>query len=205
MSRSELLQLARSTSGVSENGVIVTARTGVIAAGAAASSVFWAYQPDYPSTVLDTEPCVLERLRLQWTCITAFGTPVTAGRELALCGLEVMPSSGGSNHSVVRKQNIFGEGLGGTTVVSNTAALAIGTPPDLNRIFGRVSLAGHGASGASLIKEWRWDTGSAQMLQVLRASPVGVICTTAMDAAGTFELVIEAEYQCVPEGWPVPA
>lgn len=203
MSRTELLSLTRSSAGVSDNGLIVTSRTGVIAAGAGALSTFWGFQPSFPSSVLTANPVALERLRLQWTCITAFTTPVLAGRELAFCQLAEMPGIGGSNSCTVRKGSLDGAAAGGgVACVSNTAPLTQTTPPDPNDIFARVSLAGYGAAGATLIKEWRWDSGSAQMISQLLTEPIGLICTNAMDAGGTFELVIEADYQAVPEGWP---
>lgn len=206
MSRTELLQLARSSAGTSDNGLILTARTGVIAAAAPAMSIFYATQPSYPSTILDTAPVVLERLRLQYTTITAFTTPVTAGRELALCKIEALPLPVGSRKSAVRKSALFGETGGGSgQVVADTGPLApVGAAPSLDDVFGRVSLAGYGTAGATFTKEWRWDTGSSQMISVPFTDPVAVICTSAMDAGGTFELVIEVDYQCVPIGWPVP-
>ena len=130
MSRTELLALTRSSAGVSDDGLIVTSRTGIIAAGAPALSTFWAFEPNYGSSILDTFPIVLERLRLQWTCITAFTTPVVAGRELALCLLDVMPSPSGSDHSNHIRKNFLAAGNAGGASVSTTAPLTIGTPPD---------------------------------------------------------------------------
>lgn len=204
MSRSELLSLGRSTYGVDENCLIVTARSGIIAAGAAADSIFWAFEPVYPSSILHTR-IVLERLRLQYTCLTAFTTPVTAGRELAFCTISEMPTGvSGQAVSIVRKEQLFGEGGPASIVrVSNTAPLSYaGDPVDHDNIFARVSLAGYGAAGATFIKEWRWDTGSAAMVNVRADLPVALIAPQAMDAAGTFELVIEADYQSLPTGYP---
>lgn len=205
MSRSELLSLGRSTYGVDENCLIVTSRTGVIAAAAIADSIFWAFRPDYPSSILDTR-VVLERLRLQYTCITAFTTPVIAGRELALCTLSQLPTPAGSASSIVRKEQLFGEGSSaGVALVSNTLPLVYaGDPVDHDDIFARVSLAGYGTAGATFIKEWRWDTGSAAMVNVPTDRPVAIIAPQAMDAAGTFELIIEADYQSLPTGYPDP-
>ena len=98
MSRSEFIQLARSSYHVSEDGYIVTARSGIIAAAQPALSLLWNWQlPNAPT--FGAPPIILERLRLTYTCLTAFTTPVTAGRGLAFvklgCVLTIWPREHG--------------------------------------------------------------------------------------------------------------
>lgn len=201
MSRSEILSLARSTYGVNEQCTLVSSKSNVIAAAQPALSLFWSMAT--PNFLFS--PVILERLRLQFTCVTAFATPVVAGRALAFCTLDGLPSAVGvsNNSSSIRKQTLFSEGFSAAPLMTSVSNLTpTGAPPDLDDVFAQVSLAGYGTAGAVYEKEWNWNTGSAAMVSLVPGQVIGLFCPAAMDAGGTFELVVEADFQGMPEDYP---
>jgi hypothetical protein len=206
MSRSELIQLSRSSYGVSSNGFIAVSRTGEISAEQPALSLFWAWE--LPSSTFAAYPCVLERLRLQYTCLTAFTSPVAVGRGLAFVKLTDAPGGGtgtGPVNHVLRKDVLLNSLSGGGILTSNATALEPPTtPPSLDDVFAQLSLAGKGNAGDTVDKEWKWTSGDAQMVTLLPGDIIGLMCPSDMDAAGTFELVIEADLQGVQQDLPEP-
>lgn len=196
MSRSELLSLARSTYTVSGNGVVSVAQSGVIAAAVPARSLLWAWAVP---TSLPEFPIVIERLRLQYTCITAFTTPVTAGRSLAFGFIPTLGAAiTGNERNTVRKTNLSHDT---DPVIANTAPVSADLVAT-NTLFARMSLAGFGTAGASKDQTWEWTTGSAQMISILAGTLLALTNPVAMDAAGTFEIVVEANLMGVPDGYP---
>ena len=208
MSRSELIQLARSTYGVSENGYIVVGRSGVIAAAQPAMSLLWNWSlPN--ADAFGVHPLVLERLRLQWTCITPFAVPVTAGRGLAFCKIPQFSSAGGGGtapvNNILAKNVLTNATFGQQLAMANTTAITPpASPPVLTGVFAQLCLTGYGLAGATVDKEWRWTSGDAQMISFAQSEVIGLICPNAMDIVGTFELIVEAELQSVPSDLPQP-
>ena len=90
--RSEILLLALTTYDTSNACFISTAKSGLIAGAVPARSVLWAWE--LPASLPSTQRMYLERVRIQFTTITAFTVPVTAGRGLALTRLLTMPTGG---------------------------------------------------------------------------------------------------------------
>lgn len=206
MSRSELLQLGRSQYGINENCWLSNAQSGVIAAGAAALSIFWAQR--LPNSARGKNPMIVERLRLTYTCLTAFTTPVTASRALAFCVLDSQPSfSGVSNYrSLFRKQGLLDVlGVDGTVACCNTTPFTPGgAAPSIGNVFATLDLTGFGSSGSTVTREWTWTTGSAAMVGLAPDTTIGLIATAAMDAAGTFQITVETDIQSLPTGYPDP-
>jgi hypothetical protein len=206
MSRSELLSLGRSTYGVNENSWVSAAMTGTVAAGAVAlADVFWLCRT--PTAAAGKTPMVIERIRVRFTCLTAFTTPVTANRALGLCILPALPALVGTAPLAnnFRKQNLFGGGATDAQVAAcNTTPFnAAASPPAITDVFGVMSLAAFGTSGASLEKTWEFNTGSAVMANVIPGQIIALVSPFGMDAAGTFQLAVECDLQALPLGYPV--
>lgn len=204
MSRSELIQLARSTYGVGTNGFISASLSLDIGAGAAAFSAFWAWQfPNNPA--LGVFPMVLERLRLQYACTTAFTDPTTAGRSLGFCKVADFPTGGGGTsnfRSQLRKSTLFNGGANGVSISSTSP---LGTVPDpSDHMFAIANLATLGHEGDVFDHTWEWTTGSSQMIALQPGDIIALVCPQAMDAAGTFCIAVEAELQAVPQSLPQP-
>lgn len=204
MSRSELIQLARSTYGAAENGFVSTALSLEIAAAAPALSIFWAWQIPTNPAIIGQFPVALERLRLQYHCITAFTDPTTAGRSLAFCKLDALPSGSTSNfRSEKRKSTLFGGAP--TVLITNTGTLTPGgAAPSLNDLFAIANLSALGHEGDVFDHTWEWTTGSTEMIALIPGDVIGLVNPQAMDAAGTFCLAVEAEVQGVPSTLPIP-
>lgn len=200
MSRSEILQLARTTFGVALDSFVSTASSGVIAAATPARSVLWAWNL---ATLSLPFPIVIERLRLKYTCLTAFTTPVTAGRQLAFGTIAALGATvTGNNRSCVRKSSLAAANTQ-LPIVANTGPVTADLV-DLDTLFARLSIAGAGASGNTVERTWEWNTGSAGMLAALADSILVLTNPVAMDAAGTFEVTVEADVASVPDGYPSP-
>jgi hypothetical protein len=197
--RAEVLQLARSTYGVSNNCGRATGTTGEIAAGLAARSILWAWQ--LPQTLPANQICWLERLRLQWTCINAFTTAPTAGRSLSLVQLTQLPTGGHAGNTWSKAAS----GAFGSCVVATNAALTNGgNVPVASDVIATLSLAGYGSSGASIDKEFRFTGCETAMYELLAGAVIGITNINAMDPGGSFELVVEADVQQLPSNYPIP-
>lgn len=215
MARTPIIQLEGTRYGASHNSFTAIGKTGTIAAGLAANSILCAWQvpvsPPFssdPGTAFN--PFFLERVRLQWTTLTAFTTPVTAGRSLALVPLSELPT-GGASGTLVDKQ-FFGPASSPSVVIATTGALTYaGTIP--TDFYAQLPLAGSGTSGANAEKIWSWnandvspialhptDDGSGNAVPLI----VGVMNPVAMDAGGTFELLVEMDGELLPNFFNIP-
>jgi hypothetical protein len=203
--RAEFLQLARSTWGVSDQCLLSTAMSGEIAPDAPAQSVFWSWT--VPSNFPTDFPLVLERLRLQFTTITAFTTPVVADRALAFGLLDGTPSTGSATlRTQLGKAGLSQFGVfNGTVRMAQTAPLALsGDPPAIADSIGVALLAGYGASGATFDRTWRWDGSETSMISLLPGAVVCLYTPFGMDPGGTFVVAVEADIQGLPDNYPVP-
>lgn len=198
MARSELLQLARSSYGVSTNGIQTVASSLEIAAGALPLDIFWAWQ--IPPNL--SRP-VLERLRVTYSVIQPFTAPETAGRLLAFCLLDSLPSGVGVSNlrNTLFKSGLFSTG-NGPLITSVSTLPPSGAPPDLNDVFTVLDVSAAGSAGDRVEWERKWTTGDAQMITVFSGQVLGLITPFGMDAGGTFSLTVEAELQSVPEELP---
>lgn len=210
MSRSELLSLGRSSYGWNENCWQSSSVSGVIAAGAASGSILWFQRVPLAAGVGARNPLVIERLRVRYTCITSFTTPVTAGRGIGFCLIDARPSVAGAGRSnLLRKQNLLSLGAGSgndgeVRIIGTTPFAPTGAAPSVADVFASLPLSGLGTSGNSVDREWEWNTGSAAMASVIPGAYLALITTAAMDAAGTFELCVESDIQGLPTDYPDP-
>lgn len=202
-----------SINNVSGNGFIFSAKTGTIAAGLVANSGLFGVRvsSSYRRTgAFNFDlPVYLERVRLTYTCLTAFSTPIVAGRCLELCifntggidtisgGLGIFPTYKGSITDTSPKPFPGDEA---NYRIAETAGIVAGGFSFSSGIpFGRMILTSKGNAGDTVNYEFK-STGED-------TSPIGLSATSAffirnpqaMDAGGTFELDVEATFQYLPE------
>lgn len=196
-------QLYRSSysSGIPERGQAGSALTGTVAA--AADGTLWTLR--YPETSVlpgkstrETKRLYVQRIHVQYVCLTAFTTPVTAGRALRLVrgaptsGTASNPS-GGAAFTMVHKRSddtteTLGVGRVATTAVLTTTGITFETAP-----LQRMLLVGAGASGAQYDEAWRFDGIEADPIYLLPGELLAVATDAAFDAAGTFQLQIDVD------------
>lgn len=203
------LYLQRGSQNVANECYRISMKSGVLAAGSVgANDVLYAMRPITPSA---GQPVLayIERFRVQWTCITAFGTPVTAGRALALSGGNNIAAAGGTQLVLPFSKGtngvaMFRSGLGGDTWIATTGPLT-GATVKANAKVAEVSLAGFGTSGAQKDMIWDFTGDDTAPLGISRSdtahadnTDLVLYAPAAMDAAGTFEIVVEVDVCQIP-------
>lgn len=186
------MKAARVTNVPGGAGFGIAAITGTMAAALGANSSVFVMRLDPSSPVR----AFIERLRIQWTTIVAFTTPVTAGRRLGLFRGSGAAASGGTALSVAPPKRTtetseFNSANGGDMRISTTAALTVaGITFEVEpiRLF---SLSHVGAAGGQ--QEFIWqDEGSPIILEP--GQLLAVRNPVAMDAAGTWTIVVSADW-----------
>jgi hypothetical protein len=175
----------------------VAAKTGTIAAAAAAGASVFAMRlnPGYAGKAY------IGVLKVRFTCIVAFTTPVTQTRSIVMTRGAGAASSGGTAIATVAKKDTnygnsnFESALGGDVRISTTGALTVTgiTFETVNQ--GEMTLAHVGTAGAFSEHVWEWES-RAHALELnpgeLMAIRVGA---SAMDAAGTWSVGIEVQWR----------
>lgn len=191
------------SSGIPERGQAGSALTGIVAA--AADGTLWTLRyPESAAAVLpgnstrETKRLYVQRIHVQYVCLTAFTTPVTAGRALRLVrgaptsGTAVNPSGGAAYTMVHKRSDVSNETLGvgrvATTLVLTTTGITFETAP-----LQRVMLVGAGASGAQYDEAWRFDGIEADPIYLLPGELLAIATDAAFDAAGTFQLQVDVD------------
>ena len=173
-------------------------QTGTMAAALGANSSIWAVRLDASAGA--TYKVYIDRLRVEWRTLTAFTTPITEGRRIALFRGSGAAPSGGTTIIPVKKDSADGVSQianteGGAAHIATTAALTVAGitfEADPIRIF---PLEHNGAAAAREERIWEFDPGSASGAQVLNQGEVLAIRNpAAMDAAGTFKLTVTIDY-----------
>lgn len=195
-------QLYRSNygQGTLERGQAGSALTGIVAAGA--DGTIWTLR--YPETAVlpaksrqNSKRLYVQRIHVQYVTLTAFTTPVTAGRAFRLVRGAPAPTaadpSGGAAYTMVRKRSdATGETLGvgrvSTTAVLTTTGLTFESAP-----MQRMLVVQAGASGASYDEAWRFDGQEADPLYLLPGELVAIQTDSAFDAAGTFQFQVDVD------------
>lgn len=181
------------------HGYGVGFNTGVLAAALAANASVFIMRMDSGSVV----NAYIERLRLQWTTIAAFTTPVTAGRRLALFkGSSSANSSGGTTvtTSGVQKKHSDSPNSecdpvnGGIIHWSTTAALTVTGLTFNAEPIALASLAHLGAAGA--YGEFLFEFAASENHPVVLKPGefLAVRSPVAMDAGGTWQLAGSAHW-----------
>jgi len=179
-------------------GYGVSATTGTIAAALAANSSIFSMRLD-PGA--GARLSFIERVRLQFTCLTAFTVPITAGRRLELyrAAASAHPS-GGTGIAVPPPKNTnyanseFSTAQGGDLRIATTAALTMtGSTFEAAPLRG-MSLSHVGAAGAFFEEVFEFSAGESEPIALLPGQLLAVRNPVAMDAAGTFQVTISVDW-----------
>lgn len=171
--------------------------TGTIGAALAANSSVFAMRVDPGSS----KNAWIRRMRITYTTIVVYTTPVTAGRRLALFRGSGAAASGGTalSTAIPGKDSTAANSEvqtseGGDARISTTGALTVTGITFEAQELATMSLVHVGAAGASFDQEWLWDSGPEHPL-VLRAGQLLAIRNpAAMDAAGTWQAAVTVDW-----------
>lgn len=190
-------------------------KTQTIGAALAANSVVFAM--NVGPFVAAEAPAIeyIERVKLTWTTIVAFTTPVTAGRALRLSqGTNVAPTGGTlldpfkKSSSNSDQESMFETATGGTVRIATTAAL--GAIAATGASGGELVLTGFGTAGATVTQTFDFNDTAPLCFTQPPADPIVdaiqsfvIYAPQAMDAAGTWELAVDVDTCRLPPGFPI--
>lgn len=174
----------------------VSSVTGTIAATLAANSSVFAMRLDPGSPLL----AFIERIRLQYTTIVAYTTPVTANRRLAIYRGSGAAASGGTALSTAAQKDSTSSpsecnsAQGGDIRISTTGALTVTGITYETQEFATMPLVHVGAAGgySEVIFEFATTESSPIILQP--GQLLAVRNPVAMDAAGTWQLAVRVDW-----------
>lgn len=168
--------------------------SGTIAAALAQDSIVFAMLcgPQASTSVRDRLSVYLDRLRIAFTTIGAFTTPITAGRRLGIYRASgAVAATGGTALGVAKKDTNAPTSVVTDVRIASTAALTVaGITREANPI-GVLDLTHVGGAGGrqDLIYEMSAAISSEEVIDpgelLVISSPV------AMDAAGTWQLSVD--------------
>jgi len=175
-----------------------------MAAGLTANSSIWTLR--YPETAVmpGAGPYAGKRLYVQRICVqfntlTAFTTPVTAGRRIHLVrgaptSATASDPTGGAAFTMVRKRSdTSDENLGVGRIATTAALTTTGFTFETSKLR-RLNLSHAGNSGAETSVEWRFDGVVADPIYLLPGELLAIQAgANDFDAAGTFELVVDCD------------
>jgi len=175
----------------------VAAKTGTIAAAAAAGACVFAMRLNPGST----KKAYIEAVKLRWTTIVAFTTPITQTRSIVLTRGAGAAASGGTAISAGTKKDSnyassnYDAALGGDIRIGSTGALTV-TGITFDAVnMGELTLAHVGAAGAFYEHVYEFDARS----HAVEINPGEVLAIrvgpSAMDAAGTWSLGVEVGWR----------
>ena len=181
----------------------VSGITGTIAAALGAnSSVFcMRYDPAAGAKIL-----VVDRIKLMFTTIVAFTTPVTAGRRLALFRGNGAASSGGAQLvcTNAQKSTSYADtelttANGGDCRIATTGALTVTGITFETDPFRTMTLVHVGAAGAYVEATWEFSAHECAPLILQPGQCLAIRNPAAMDAAGTWQLGVNVDwYEVTP-------
>lgn len=177
-------------------------QSGIMAAALAANSPVFAMKL---STDADVRARI-DRLRLMWTTITAFTVPVTAGRRLELIrATGVSADSGGTDIVDIGKRfarddvSKFDDSVAGSFVrMATTGTLTLTAPTFESHPMIVMPLSHVGAAGGFLDVEHRFMPTEGNELVVSPGESLVLRNPVVMDAAGTWQLTVLADWREVP-------
>jgi hypothetical protein len=175
----------------------VAAKTGTIAAAAAANATVFAMRLD-PGAAVNA---YIDSIKLRFTTIVAFTTPVTQTRSIVISRGSGAATSGGTSIPTAMKKDTdyglseFDLSSGGDIRISTTGALTVTGITYETTNFGEMTLAHVGAAGNYFehIYEFSLRNHPIELhpgqLLAIRVGP------SAMDAAGTWSLGVEVAWR----------
>lgn len=178
------------------NSYAVAATSGIIAAALAANSSVFAMRLDPGAGVR----AYIERMRVQVTTLTAFTTPVTAARRLALFRGSGAAASGGTALTPAAKWTAaaalsqFTAAEGGDARIASTGALTVTGITFETTSLREMSMAHIGASGAFAEHNLEFSAGESCPIILEPGQLIAIRNPVVMDAAGTFQLAVSVDW-----------
>lgn len=196
MARFEAGGSQRVTSGIVGDRYSQGNITGTMAAALAANSAIYAMRSN-PGT---SRKMRIHRIRLQWTTIVAFTTPITAGRRLAIFrGVGAAPS-GGTTIGVTSEKDSLSPASqcdtlqGGIQLIAATGALTVAGITFEASPIRQMSLTHVGAAGAFTEALFDFDGDSGGPLILNPGELMAIRNPAAMDAAGTWQANVNVDW-----------
>ncbi len=185
------------------DGFCVAATTGTIGAALAANSSVFVMRlaPNAPVAAY------IERIRIDFTTIVAFTTPLTVGRRLALvCGSSATVSSSGTglagNSAIVAKDgtaiSYFANSNSGDIRIATTGALTVTGIVAQATSLAEFSLTYVGTSGSFREFELGREELDKSPIEILPNQLLAIRNPVAMDAAGTWQMSVTVDWYEVP-------
>lgn len=175
----------------------IASTTGTMAAALGANSSVFVMRLDPGASPLNA---YIDRVRLQYTTIVAYTTPVTGGRRLALFRGSGAAASGGTAIATVAKKDSTGNdseveaAQGGDARIATTAALTItGITYETNAIA-EFSLVHVGAAGGYCDCVYEATATETAPIILAPGQLIAIRNPAAMDAAGTWVLTVIIEW-----------
>lgn len=173
--------------------------TGTMAAGLVQDALVFAMRAaPSPANGPARSPLQVDGLYLAFTTAIAFTTAVTLGRRLGIFkGTVASPTGGTALVPVPKRTNDAGgdNGLEASPRIATTLGLTAGAFVRSADALGFLDLSAFGAAGARVEKYYPF-LDSVDGPVVLEPGELLVISNpVAMDAAGTWQLLVEAEYR----------
>lgn len=178
-------------------GYCVSSVTGTIAAALAANSSVFAMRLD-PSA--GSTLAFIERVRLQYTTIVAYTTPVTAGRRLAIYRGSGAAASGGTALATAAQKDSTSSpsecnsAQGGDMRIATTGALTVTGITYETQEFATMSLVHVGAAGGFHDQVFEFSTTESTPLVLQPGQLLAIRNPAAMDAAGTWQLAVRVDW-----------
>lgn len=170
--------------------------TGTIAAALGANSSVFAMRLD-PGAALNA---YIERVRLQYTTIVAYTTPVTANRRLAIYRGSGAAASGGTALTTAAQKDSTSSpsecnsAQGGDIRIATTGALTVTGITYETQEFATMPLVHVGAAGAFLEQVFEFATTESAPIVLQPGQLFAVRNPVAMDAAGTWQLAVRVDW-----------
>lgn len=179
------------------NGYTTVGVSGVVAAALAANSSVFAMRF---SATAGAQRAYIDRIRLQYTTIVAYTTPVTAARRLALFRGAGAAASGGTAMNPVSKDTSlatskFLAANGGDIRVATTAALTVTGITFETDPIAQTTLTHVGAAGGFIEQLWEFTAQESSEIILQPGELLAVRNPAAMDAAGTWQLNVHVHWR----------
>jgi hypothetical protein len=177
----------------------ISSVTGTMAAALSANSSVFAMRLDPAAG--STYKAYIERMRIQFTTIVAFTTPVTANRRLALYRGSGAAASGGTALAAAAKKDTadgnsqFNSGEGGDMRIATTAGLTVTGITYETQEIRTMTLVHVGAAGAHYECVWEFGATDASGPAVLNQGELWALRNPVVfDAAGTWQLGVNVDW-----------
>lgn len=175
----------------------VAAKTGTIAAAATAGAAVFAMRLDPGST----KKAWVETIKLRWTTIVAFTTPITQTRSLVVTRGSGAASSGGTSIATATKKDStygiseFDVASGGDIRIATTGALTVTGITWESVNLGELTLVHVGTAGAFYEAVYEFSVRNHE-IELNPGEVLGIrVGPSAMDAAGTWSLGVEVAWR----------